>query len=188
MLRRLRAALALGLFVALGAAALPALSPTVPPRAQVKFRGLDFQLRFSKGDQHELTPPGQEDLKKWQEMLTFNFYPNVRDGEALAKTANSVLGAYKEAKAIVVRTNSVPAKADRPAEHLVAVLFPQPDFIEAAFTRFVLRDGKGVGITFSYRKYGKVGNEMSEWLKANGPEIEKEIMAFDAIPKLETAK
>ncbi|MBS0657806.1 MAG: hypothetical protein JSR82_06100 [Verrucomicrobia bacterium] len=187
MLSRPRSLFALALLFLLGLASLPALSPVVV-KSLAKFRGEDFYLRFSKGDLHELTPVGQEDLQKWRDMLTFNFYPKVKDGEGLAQGANAVLNAYKEAKAIVVRTNSIPAQPGRPAEHLVAVLFPRPDYIEAAFTRFVLRDGRGVGITYSHRKYGKVGNEMSDWLKANGPAIEKELMAFDAIPKLETAK
>lgn len=177
------------LLLVLTAATLAALSPTVPPIPKVNFRGADYFYRYSKADLHEFTPPGQENLQKWQDMITLNNYPQARDGEALAQVANGVLGAYKGADAKVIRTSSSPAKPDRPAEHLIVVLFARPDFIEAAFTRFLLKDGVGLGITVSHRKYGpKVGNEMSDWLKANGPAVEKELLALETVPKMATAK
>lgn len=171
------------------AATLAALSPTVPPIPRVNFRGADYLWRYSKADLHEFTPPGQENLQKWQDMITLNNYPAARDGEALAQAANGVLGAYKEAGAKVLQTNSSPARPDRPAEHFIVVLFPRPDFIEAAFTRFLIKDGAGLGITVSHRKYGpKVGNEMADWLKTNGPAIQKELLTLETVPKMPAAK
>lgn len=171
--------------LAVGSSAFP-LGPQGSQKkgADFSFSGVPYFHRFSQDDQHEYTPSGQEDLKAWKDMVTINQYPKVKDGEALAATANTVLGNYKAAKGMVVRTNSVPATKDKPAEHLIAVVFGQPEFIEAAFARFRMRDGVGMSVVYSHRIYGKkAGDEMSAWLKKNGPTTEKALMQWDTIPK-----
>lgn len=148
------------------------------------FAKQSYVHRYSKGNLHEFTPKNQPDLKKWKDMVTVNHYPDAKDGDGLAGKANAVLENYKANKAIVVRTNSVPRTDNKPAEHLIVVAFPRPDFIEAAFARFILRDGVGVSVVYSHRIYGKkVGDAMNQWLKANGEKIEKELMAMPSIPK-----
>jgi len=170
---------------------LPTLIPFVlgapgqgsKPKPPVKFNGVEFVHRYTKGDLHEYTPKNQPDLKKWTDMFTINDYPKVTDGEGLASTANAVLENYKGAKAMVVRTNSLPRTATKPAEHLIVVLFPQPTFIEAAFTRLVMNGKQGASLVYSHRIYGaKAGDPMSKWLSANGEKIEKALMAMP-IPK-----
>ena len=144
-----------------------------------KFAGLEYQHRFSKGDLHEWTPTAQADLNKWKDMVTLNVYRHVKSGEDLAKAANSVLETYKANQAVVVRTNSVPRTDKAEAEHLIVVLFPRPDLIEASFARFYIRSGFGYSLVYGHRVYGKkAGNDMSTWLKANGPSIEKSLMAM----------
>ena len=98
-------------------------------------------------------------------MVTINLYPDARDGDALATTANAVLENYKNHQAMVLKTDSVPRTPDRPAEHYIAVVFGQPNFIEAAFARFKLVEGgAGCSIVYSHRIYGeKVGDQMSTW-------------------------
>ena len=62
-------------------------------------------------------------------------------------------------------------------------LFGRPTFVEVAFTRFKLVEGIGCSIAYSHRFYGgKVGDQMSEWLNHNGPNVEKMLMEWDAIP------
>ncbi|MEO6992292.1 MAG: hypothetical protein ABI273_01570, partial [Lacunisphaera sp.] len=115
-----------------------------------------------------------------------NYYRTVSDGDGLAVTANAVLENYKSHKAMVLRTNSVPRTPNSPAEYLIVVLFPQPQFIEAVFTRFKILAGAGLSIAYSHRIYGsKIGDEMSAWLRTNGPKTEKALMALTDIPKLE---
>ncbi len=102
-------------------------------------------------------------------MVTINDYADAKDGDGLAAKANAVLETYKANKAMVVKTNSIPRTAKKPAEHLIVVLFPQPTFIEASFTRFVLSKGTGASVVFSHRIYGrKAGDTMSQWLLKNG--------------------
>jgi hypothetical protein len=147
------------------------------------FNDVDYFHRWSQNDQHEFTPEQQEDLNKWSDMMTVNGYPNVGDGERLAATANTVLENYKNHEARVLKTNSVPRTADRPAEHLIAVVFTRPDFMEAAFARFKLVDGKGFSFVYSHRIYGReIGDEMSAWLSANGKETEEALMEWKPAP------
>ena len=146
------------------------------------FRGAEYFHRWSQNTQHEFTPAKQEDLKTWTDMVTINIYPDAGDGDALAARANAVLENYKAAKAMVLKTSSVPRTADQPAEHLIAVLFPRPTFIEVAFARLKIVDGVGCSAVYSHRIYGeKAGDAMSAWLKANGPETEKALMEWNSI-------
>jgi hypothetical protein len=147
------------------------------------FGGVGYFHRWSQNDQHEFTPTGQDDLEKWSNMITINLYPSAHDGDALAVKANAVLENYKNHGGRVLRTNSVARTTDRPAEHFIAVVFGRPNFLEAAFAHFKLVDGMGCSIVYSHRIYGeKVGDEMSKWLKDNGPKIEKTLMAWNNSP------
>ena len=152
-------------------------------KAAFAFQGLNYFHRWSKNEQHEFTPEKQEDLEKWSDMLTINGYPGVADGEALATAANSVLENYKNHQARVLKTNSVPRTPDHPAEHLIAVVFTRPDFIEAAFARFKLVNGKGFSFVYSHRIYGKAaGDQMSSWLGTHGEKVEKALMEWNSMP------
>ena len=147
------------------------------------FGDIAYFHRWSKNDQHEFTPEKQEDLNKWSDMLTINGYPRVNDGEGLAAAANVVLENYKNHQARVLKTNSVPRRGDRPAEHLIAVLFTRPNFSEVAFARFKLMEGKGCSLVYSHRIYGEeTADEMSAWLKTNGPDVEKTLMEWSSMP------
>jgi hypothetical protein len=153
------------------------------------FNSIDYFHRWSEKNQHEFTPAKQEDLKKWSEMMTINFYRDAHDGDQLASIANAVLETYKNHNAKVLKTNSVPRTSDHPAEHFIAVAFGQKDFIELAFARFKLVNGVGCSCVFSHRIYGeKVGGQASAWLKTNAPATEKALMEWNAIPSPETLK
>ena len=144
---------------------------------------VDYFHRWSQNDQHEFTPSGQEDLDKFTDMVTINIYQDVHDGDALAAKANAVLANYEKAQAKVLKTDSRPRTADRPAEHLIVAVFGRPDFIEVAFARLELSDGVGCSVVYSHRIYGeKIGDEMSAWLKAKGAEIEKALMEWAPSP------
>lgn len=172
--------LALGA-AALGLGASHAASPAAEP--DFVFKNVGYFHRWSQNEQHEFTPEKQEDLKKWSDMMTVNGYPDVEDGDALAATANAVLENYKKHEAKVLKTNSVPRTANRPAEHFIAVVFGRPDFIEVAFARFKLVDEKGFSFIYSHRIYGeKIGDQMSAWLSANGEAVEKALMEWSSFP------
>ena len=165
-------------------ASLPQVSDRKENVAAFSFADLKYFHRFTNADQHEYTPAGQEDLKAWTEMVTILFYRKAKDGEALAATASAVLENYKANKAVVVKTDSVPRTKDRPAEHLMVVIFGRPEFIEVVFSRFRMYDGVGSAVIYSHRIYGKtVGDEMRAWLAKNGAATERNLMSWDAMPK-----
>lgn len=170
------------LLIASAAAAALTVSPAADSKAPAfQFREVNYFHRWSKNDQHEYTPDKQEDLDRWSDMITINDYPKVHDGDALAATANTVLGNYKSAEGKILKTNSVPRTADRPAEHFIAVMFTRPAFIEIAFARFRLRDSKGQSSVYSHRFYGdKKSDEANAWLKADGGAVEKALLEWDA--------
>src|SRR5262245_31816631 len=70
------------------------------------FADVKYFHRFTKDDQHEYTPAGQEDMKSWTDMVTINHYRKVKDGETLAATANAVLENYKAANGKIIKTDS----------------------------------------------------------------------------------
>ena len=148
------------------------------------FARVKYFHRFTKDDQHEYTPEGQEDLNAWADMVTIHLYRKAKDGDALAAMANAVLENYKANRGVVVKTDSVPRTANKPAEHLIVVVFARPEFIEAAFARFRMHNSVGSAVIYSHRIYGnKAGDEMSAWLKNEGPTIERTLMQWDAMPQ-----
>ena len=154
-----------------------------PSKRAFVFGDVAYFHRWSQNDQHEFTPAQQEDLKRWSDMITVNGYPDVADGDQLAATATAVLENYKKHQAKVLKTRSVPRTAEQPAEHLIAVIFTQPDFIEVAFARFKLLDGKGCSLVYSHRIYGnEIGDAMRAWLSAHGDHIETTLMEWNSIP------
>ena len=160
-----------------GAVTLTAADSSAPA---FSFRQVQYFHRWSQAEQHEFTPAKQEDLEHWTDMITINGYPGVDEAEKMAGTANAVLGNYRSHKGKILRTNSIPATDDRPAEHFISVLFTRPDFAEAAFARFKLVDGKGYSFVYSHRVYGdKADDEMSQWLKTTGEKTEKALMDWN---------
>lgn len=147
------------------------------------FSGSTYVHRYTKGNLHEFTPKVQSDLSKWTDMLTVNAYPNARNGDQLAATANAVLETYKKAGGAVLRTNSVPRTKGKEAEHFIAVIFVGPQFAEAAFARFRIRGGAAESLVYSHRIYGKsLSDAIGKWVAANGPAREKSLMALSAWP------
>ena len=151
-------------------------------KASVTFAGKEYLHRWSKEGQHEFTPPGDEDLARWREMVTVNVHGKVADAEQLADVANRVLANY-QSHGKILRTDSRPRTPQRPAEHLVVALLGNASMLEAAFARFVLVDGVGVVVVYSRRFYGPdAATAMGAWLQADGPSTERALMSWDGIP------
>ena len=152
------------------------------------FDDVAYWHRWSQKGQNEFTPQGQEDLDRWTEMVTINLHEEVRDGEQLAVLANQVLGRY-QATGKILKTDSKPRTKEHPAEHFAAAVLVDPTFLEAAFARFVLIDGRGIVVVHSHRVYGtKAGNEMAAWLDKHGADAEKSLMAWTQLPSLDRLK
>jgi hypothetical protein len=156
------------------------------PTVAFSFKDVDYFHRWSGGEQHEFTPKGQEDLEAWTDMLTVDPYPSIHDGDGLANAANLVLENYKDHGAKVIGTSSVPRTKDKPAEHLVVVMFRQPTFVEIVWARFMLNEDTGCAYVYSHRIYGEeISEQVNHWLQANGPVTEKALMTWDSMPALD---
>lgn len=168
-----------GLAVTLANSAPPASAQARPsPSRELRFDNVRFLHRWSKDGQHEFTPEGDEDQARWSTMFTINRHATVRNGDQLADVANRVVENYKR-NGRIIRTASRPAGPNVAAEHLAVVMFVRPEFIEVAFTRFMLANGTGFAVTYAKRIHDKAaGPRMSEWLLANGPRTEALLLAW----------
>ena len=149
-------------------------------RSAFAFQKMDYFHRWSQGTQHEFTPAKQEDLDHWTDMITINVYPAVDNGDKLAGAANAVLENYRSHQGKILKTSSVPATDEQPAEHFIAVRFNQPDFVEVAFARFKLVEDKGHSFVYSHRVYGdEAVEEMNAWTTANGEKTEGALLDWN---------
>jgi len=183
-------AVVLGVLMYSGALYAADKATGAPPvtAATVTFGGMVYLHRWSKGGQNEFTPDGDNDLARWRDMVTINTHEAVRDGEQLAALANGVMSNYQK-HGKIVRTDSKPRTPQRPAEHFIAAILGNPEMLEAVFARVVLIDGVGTVAVYSHRIYGKeAAGPMGEWMKTNGPSIEKTLMTWDRIPSLATLR
>jgi hypothetical protein len=165
------------------------LAIETPKRLGFVFADTRFFHVFAKDDQHEYTPLGQKDLKKWTDMVTIQFYREAKDHAGLTKTAQAVLEKYQAAKAVIVKNEKVVEKPDAGAEQLIVARFAQLDFHETVFARFRVHDGAGMAVIYGHRIYGKeVENQMTEWFDQNKNRIEKSLLQWNDMPKMPTQR
>jgi hypothetical protein len=187
-MRKLALALAFGALTTMGAAAQTARPAAATGPLALSFNGTSFLHRWSQKGQNEFTPAGEENLDTWKSMVTINVYEQARNGAQLDQIADRTLTLY-HTTGRVLRTASKPRTKDHEAEHFVAVVFPDPKVVEAAFARFLVFDKRGVTVIYSHRTYGThAGDQMALWLTKNGPLVEKSLLAWDGMPALATLR
>jgi hypothetical protein len=175
------------LMASLALPVLPAWAQ-IPEAMTLSFRGRSFVHRWSQGDQHEFTPDNDADLKTWRDMITLNVHAQAASGEQLADVANKVLANYQR-HGKVLQTRSTPRTTQRPAEHLIVAVLGTPQLLEAVFARCLLHEGAGFIAVVSHRVYGKgVGQDMSQWLAANGAQTEQALMGWGPLPSNSSLK
>jgi hypothetical protein len=168
------------------AAASPAQSPA---QTKVTFRGTEYFLRSSHGNEYDFTPRGQEDLHNFTDQLSLDLYPAAHDQEALATITSRVLAIAKGQSATVLRTISVPASGQQPGEHFLAIVLPTPHGADFSAARFVLVDNQGVGVFYAHRSYGtSAAGTTSEWVTKNAADVERELLQFDASRMVSSVK
>jgi len=152
----------------------------------VDFDQKKFTHRWSNNDQYEFTPGDQSVSGQWEDMITINYYKDVHEGEGLAEVANKVLDNYKKYGGKIILTDSVPETQNRLAEHIVAVVLGDTNFLEFVLARFSVNEGTGASVVYSHRIYGSdASSEMSEWMQVNGPKLQAELMQLEEIPSYE---
>ena len=168
------------------AAAARALPPPATP--QITFRGAEYVLRSSQGNEYEFTPQGQEDLHTFTDMLELNLYPAAHDQEALATITSRVRAIAEGAKATILPTTSASASG-QPGEHFFAAVLPTPHGADFNAARFVLVEQQGVGVFYTHRFYGdSAAGATSEWATKNAADVRQQLLKFDASHAVSSVK
>ncbi len=148
------------------------------PSRELRFDNVRYLHRWSKDGQHEFTPEEEVNLARWNNMFTINRHPAVKNGDQLADVANRVAENYKR-HGRIIRSASRQAGPNFDVEYLAVAMFVTPEFIEVAFTRFMLANGTGFAVTYSKRIHDRAaGPKMSEWLRAHGQRTEALLLAW----------
>jgi hypothetical protein len=178
----------------LAAAATPhgptglATAPTAQllTQAKVTFRGTEYLLRSSHGNEYDFTPRGQEDLHNFTDQLSLDA---AHDQDALATITSRVLAIAQGQNATVLRKISVSASGQQPGEHFLAAVMPTPHGVDFDAIRFVLVDNQGVGVFYTHRSYGNsAAGTTSEWVTKNAADVEQHLLQFDASPMVSSVK
>ena len=157
-----------------------------PPPVTLELGGLEFQHRWSEGNQHEFTPEGQDDLSRWQDMVTVIVAEGVETPDQLKALAGRVMGNYQRGGRIL-RAASGARSAEEPVEYLVVALLGNAELVEAVFARMVVIDGAGFVIIRARRGYdADAAEQVGAWVQQHGASVEKTLMAWDGAPSLET--
>jgi hypothetical protein len=160
-----------------------------PATAKVTFRGTEYLLRSQDGKTYEFTPPGQEDLSAFTDMLALNLFPTAHDQEALDTITSRTLAIAQGAKATILRTISVSASGQQPGEHFFAAVVPTPHDVDFDATRFVLVDKQVVGVYYTHRSYGQsAAATASAWATKNAADVEQQLLHFDVSRMVSAAK
>ena len=160
-----------------------------PATAKVTFRGTEYLLRSSQGNTYDFTPPGQEDLSTFTDMLTLNLYAAAHDQDALDTITSRVRAIAQGAKATILRTISVSPSGQQPGEHFLAAVLPTPHGVDFDAIHFVLVDKQGYGVFYTHRPYGEsAAGKTSEWVTKNSADVEQQLLRFDASRMVSSVK
>ena len=142
-----------------------------------------FVHRWSYGDiMHEFTPPGQEDLSSWQDMITMEYLPGIKNRQDLARLADKLLEAYLEQGGKIVGSIALHTLDDPVTEHFIAALLGTSEVIELVQTRLQVLDGIGTVTTYAHRFYAPHRADMAAWMPKNGPAREKALLRWQDTP------
>ena len=168
--------------VALPAPSAPASAAAVAPPTTLNFAGAPYLHRWSKGGEHEYTPPPQSDLAQWRDMVSIQVHDTLTTPDQLAILANTALTAYQKG-GLILRTHSLKASPGHPAEHMIVAVLSDKGVREIVYARFRLAPEAGEAIVYSHRVVGMQPDvAATAWLKANDQAVERAMMAWSDLP------
>ncbi|HEY4247097.1 MAG TPA: hypothetical protein VGM64_09590 [Lacunisphaera sp.] len=165
-----------------------ALSPIGEDGGWVIFSNTKYFLRSSKDGQYVFTPRGQEDPKRWTDLITLNFYPEITEGKSLAAKAIAWWEYFRSRRIFLMGLNYVPRVDQMNAASdslytLVAIRAkPYNDYDEFNFTAIRMTGGNGAASTYSHREYrtGPLSMERCiAWSGKNEPVVGEAWFAWD---------
>jgi hypothetical protein len=121
--------------------------------ATVSFNGETYFHRWSQNGQHEFTPSGQADLKRWKDMLTVRVFEQVNNEAQFTGMVRATVANYKKV-GVINRVMERPKKTPEGVDEVVIVATLRAgDIIEFVAARFLMRDGVGTLFVASHREY-----------------------------------
>jgi hypothetical protein len=121
--------------------------------ATVSFHGETYFHRWSQNGQHEFTPSGQADLKRWKDMVTVRVFEQVGNEAQFNGMVRATVANYKKV-GVINRVMERPKKTpDGVDEVVVVATLRAGDIIEFVAARFLMRDGVGTLFVASHREY-----------------------------------
>lgn len=130
----------------------------------LNFDGKRYLHRYSKNGQHEFTPAGQEDLQRWQEMLTLVMRPGA-DAENTRQWAEAMAAGYKE-KGLLVQADQPPG-----GEYRMLGVLGAPGMTEVNFVRVMPHGSGAMTVLVQRRFYGEESRQMADWVRDNSPRL-----------------
>jgi hypothetical protein len=153
-------------------------------RKSCVFDGVSYVFRRGDAVQSEFTPAGQEDLDHWRDMIAVILNRSVKTDEGLADLAERLLANYESGHGIVLATEFKPHTVYGPAEHFIAVAFPEATQTEIACARVKLVDGIACVFVYSHREYGAPSRDrVPAWLNSTAPHVQQALMSWSAFPR-----
>jgi hypothetical protein len=121
--------------------------------ATVSFHGETYFHRWSQNGQHEFTPSGQADLKRWKDMVTVRVFEQVTNEAQFTGMVRATVANYKKV-GVINRVMERPKKTpDGVDEVVVVATLRAGNIIEFVAARFLMRDGVGTLYVASHREY-----------------------------------
>ena len=142
----------------------------------VTFDGQKFVTRLIEPRHFEFSPEGQEKLGSWSEMVAVNAYLLPRTEDPMGSIVDRFVKRYQENGKVIEPSSAEPSLAEK---H-VAMVLTYAKFQEAILARFLLMDGKAVGISYSHRVYGDdPAARMEPWIQANRTSVHAALNRMD---------
>lgn len=137
-----------------------------PASAQpaLDFDGKRYLHRYSKDGQHEFTPAGQEDLQRWQEMMTLVVKADF-DAERRRQWAEAMAAVYKE-KGLLIQADQPPG-----GEYRMLGVLSAPGVVEVNFVRVMPYGSGAMAVMVQRRFYGEESRQMADWVRDNTPRL-----------------
>lgn len=148
-----------------------ATAQTTQAQLTLEFDGKRYLHRYSKNGQHEFTPVGQEDLQRWQEMITLLPNPDIR-GERTHQWAEAMAAGYKE-RGLLIHADQPPG-----GEYRMLGVLSAPGLVEVNFVRVMPQEEGALAFLVQRRFYGDDIPQMADWVKDNTPRISELLVSW----------
>ena len=162
-----------------------AKEPAKPAPVKITFHGVEYVHRSTLKGRSDFTPASQPKMDAWRDRMTIIVRENITTSGQLSDVTGNLFATVHDLGE-VIRTDSVVNPRTQETEHFFAAKLQGKGYTQAGFARLALIEGKGMLIMYTHRSYGEYSSETSTgWMNRNGKAVERELMSWTGMPKLE---